>query len=560
MRILTIRNGLVFVGAICIAVFVTMIAVVFLLRRDSIESTDQIHTLTKEVVLATELETAALTITLTAMDIIVDKQETEIPPERKELLETNLQKLEESLNKVSLMNLSKEEKENFDNISVSLPIIKSALDDLKKAVESRAEPDVFNHIDDVIDSESEKIINNLTSIRHIFSERQETGIANEQKLLSGWGKKATTIITIAALILLVSLSCLASFILKPLNGLKHVMLELAEGKTSVTIPYTYREDEMGDMAKTVVVFKENMASSEQLKAQQERDRHQNEIDRKNLLSDLSNRFEGKVKTVVDAIEKSSHDLTGAAKTLSQTATESSNRTSLVSTAADQASANVQTVAAASEELSASIDEISRQVRDASKIAAQGASDAAATNKQVEGLADASRRIGEVVKLISEIAEQTNLLALNATIEAARAGEAGKGFAVVASEVKNLASQTAKATEEISSQIGGIQSATEESVIAIRKITETIDRINAIQSSIATAVNEQGSATQEISRNVQEASMGTAEVSRNVSEVTQASKTTNKSSEQVLNAAQNLLQQASSLRNEVETILSSMRAA
>ncbi len=560
MRILTIRNGLVFVGFICITVFITMITIVFLLRRDALQSTMEIHNLTEEVVLATKLETAALNISLTAMDIIVDKQESEISNERKELLQTNMQSLEESLNKLSLMDLSKEEKENLDNITSSIPIMKSALEDLKEAVSSRAEPYIFDHIDDTIDGESEKIIDNLTSLRLAFSAKQETGLANEQKLLSSWGTKATTITAIAAFIMIINLACLASFILRPINGLKRVMLELAQGKTVVTIPYTDRQDEMGDMAKTVVVFKESMASSEYLKAQQERDRHQNETDRKKLLNELSNRFEGKVKTVVDVIEKSSHDLTTAAKILSQTATESSTRTSIAATAADQASANVQTVAAASEELSASIDEISRQVRDASKIAAQGVNDAAATNKQVEGLAEASRRIGEVVKLISEIAEQTNLLALNATIEAARAGEAGKGFAVVASEVKNLANQTAKATEEISSQIGSIQSATEESVIAIRKITETIDRINSIQTTIATAINEQGSATQEISRNVQEASMGTAEVSRNVSEVTQDSQTTNQSSQQVLDAAQSLLQQASSLRTEVETMLSSMRAA
>jgi murein DD-endopeptidase MepM/ murein hydrolase activator NlpD len=176
---------------------------------------------------------------------------------------------------------------------------------------------------------------------------------------------------------------------------------------------------------------------------------------------------------------------------------------------------VQTVAAAAEELNASIAEIGRQVQSASTMAGGAVQQAEKTNQQVQGLAEAAQKIGDVVKLISDIAAQTNLLALNATIEAARAGDAGKGFAVVASEVKNLATQTAKATEEISQQIASIQAATGEAVGAIQGIGKTIVEINQVASSIAAAVEEQNASTREIARNVQETSAGTQEVSSNI---------------------------------------------
>lgn len=275
---------------------------------------------------------------------------------------------------------------------------------------------------------------------------------------------------------------------------------------------------------------------------------------------VADNFERNVKGVAQIIGDAVGKLSGAATSLTKTADQTAHQATMVATAAEQASANVQTVAAASEELSSSISEISRQVSEASTIANQGVEQANATNHQVQGLAAASQKIGEVVQLISEIANQTNLLALNATIEAARAGEAGKGFAVVASEVKNLASQTGKATEDISAQIASIQTATQESVEAIQRITAIIDQISHIQSAIAAAVEEQGAATQEISRNVQEASVGTAEVSRNIGEVTDSSQTTGRSAVDVSGAADNLRQQSNRLNEEVEKFLTSLKSA
>jgi len=211
-------------------------------------------------------------------------------------------------------------------------------------------------------------------------------------------------------------------------------------------------------------------------------------------------------------------------------------------------------------MSSSIGEISRQVTQASQIAERAVEDAQRTNATVNTLADAAQKIGQVVQLIQDIASQTNLLALNATIEAARAGDAGKGFAVVASEVKSLANQTAKATEDIAGQIGAIQSVTGEAVTAIQGIGGTIGHISEISTAIASAVEEQGAATQEIARNTQQAAKGTEQVSSNIAGVNRAAGETGAAASQVLASAEQLGRQSETLRSEVNRFLDKIRAA
>jgi methyl-accepting chemotaxis protein len=218
------------------------------------------------------------------------------------------------------------------------------------------------------------------------------------------------------------------------------------------------------------------------------------------------------------------------------------------------------VASATEELSASVDEIGRRVRESSEIAEAAVRQAEQTDGRIGKLSRAAQQIGDVVKLITAIAEQTNLLALNATIEAARAGEAGRGFAVVASEVKSLANQTAKATDEIRQQIASMQTVTTSAVGAIRNISTTISEINEVTAAIAAAVEEQGAATREIARNIQHAAGGTSEVSSNIVGVSTASAEAGAAAGQVLSASAALRREADVLRSEIDAFLSNIRAA
>jgi methyl-accepting chemotaxis protein len=283
-------------------------------------------------------------------------------------------------------------------------------------------------------------------------------------------------------------------------------------------------------------------------------------DRAETLRKLADGFSATVGAIVDTVSSASTELEASAGTLTGTAEQTQARSGAVAAAAEQASANVQSVASAAEEMTSSVHEISRQVQESSKIASAAVTQAQETDARINALSQAAGRIGDVVKLITAIAEQTNLLALNATIEAARAGEAGRGFAVVASEVKQLASQTAKATEEISVQIAGMQTATQESVAAIKQIGDTIGQISEISAAIAAAVEEQGAATSEIARNVGEAAKGTAQVASNIVEVNSGAGETGAASTEVLAAARSLSGESNRLKLEVDKFLVTVRAA
>lgn len=261
-----------------------------------------------------------------------------------------------------------------------------------------------------------------------------------------------------------------------------------------------------------------------------------------------------VLEISQVVSGSSSELQNTAQQLSAAAEESSTQATSVAAAAEEASANVQTVAAATEEMSLSVKEISQQVSRSTQIANEAVERAETTNRTVEKLRDASAQIGDVVNLINDIAEQTNLLALNATIEAARAGEAGKGFAVVASEVKSLAAQTAKATDEIREQISTMQTTTTDAVQAIAAIRETIAAINDASNSIAAAIEEQAATTTEIARNVAEAAEATSEVSRNVDGVQQAARETGAASTELLALATQLSQKSGDMEKQVSAFL------
>ena len=348
-------------------------------------------------------------------------------------------------------------------------------------------------------------------------------------------------------------------IARPLTAMTGAMRRLADGDKSIDIPALSRRDEVGEMARSVQVFRDNALKADALAAEQEAERGKKER-RQQAMEALTQDFDRDATGVLESVAKSIGAMRQTASSMSTIAAENTSKAAAVAAGAQETSANVQTVAAATEELSASVAEIGRQVRQSSGIAAKAVQEAELTNSEIQSLATMAQKIGDIVKLIADIASQTNLLALNATIEAARAGEAGKGFAVVASEVKSLATQTAKATEDISAQIGGIQEATQKSVSAIGAIGKTIGEINEISATIASAVEEQGAATQEIARNVQQAASGSQEVSANVAGVTTAAAATGDAAGGVERAAGDLSAQSQQLRERVDAFLSQVRAA
>jgi len=273
---------------------------------------------------------------------------------------------------------------------------------------------------------------------------------------------------------------------------------------------------------------------------------------------IANQFEAQITGVVHGVANASSEMAATAQSLSLMAEQTSHQATTVAAASEQATTNVQTVASAAEELNASIREISRQVNTAAQVSNEAMVQAETTNQIITGLVHSSNQIGSVVKLINDIAKQTNLLALNATIEAARAGDAGRGFVVVANEVKSLANQTGKATESISQYIENIRTVIGEAVQAIQAIAETISKVNEISTAISSAVEQQGAATQEIARNVEQAAVGTQEVSANICGVKNASAETGHHAEKVLTSAKELSLQSTSLSNAVEKFLSQIR--
>jgi methyl-accepting chemotaxis protein len=369
---------------------------------------------------------------------------------------------------------------------------------------------------------------------------------------------AVTLVLLAATIVLVAI--VTRGITGPIGDMTAAMSRLADGDKTFDIEGTQRGDEIGDMANAVQVFKDNAVRADRI-AEEQKSEQESKEKRRVALETLAKSFEANVADMLDKVTISSDAMESTAEVMASIADQTNAQSATVAAAAEQASTNVQTVAAAAEELATSIGEIGRQVTQSSEVAGRAVKDAESTNDKIQGMVEASRKIGEVVELITDIADQTNLLALNATIEAARAGDAGKGFAVVASEVKNLASQTAKATEEIGNQIGGIQTATRrESVEAIRHIGETIGEIDEVAAAIAAAVEEQGAATQEIARNIEQAATGTREVTVNITGVTRAAGEAGQAAGQVLEASGELMRQSQVLNMEVEKFLENVRQA
>ncbi len=408
-----------------------------------------------------------------------------------------------------------------------------------------------------ISREADEILTSAVEMARRLSEASDARAGSER---AAAGRLGIGLGLVVILVLIGSTVFSMLNIARPIRGIGEVLVAIANGNKAIDIPYSHRGDEVGDNARAAAKFKDNLLRIERMEAEKQQSDAERAARRREEMRRLADEFQSAVGKIVDTVSSAATGLESAAGTLTRSADSTQQLSTAVSSASSEALSNVNSVSSSAEELAASVAEIGRQVHESSRIAGEAVKQAGETDARVAALSEAAGRIGDVVKLITAVAEQTNLLALNATIEAARAGVAGKGFAVVAQEVKALAAQTAKATDEIGTQISAMQGATQSSVAAIRAIGGTINRVSEIAATIAAAVQQQGAATQEIARNVQQAARGSADVAENIVSVSRAATATGTASAQVLDSARALASESSHLKLEVEKFLTNVRAA
>jgi methyl-accepting chemotaxis protein len=349
---------------------------------------------------------------------------------------------------------------------------------------------------------------------------------------------------------------IARTIIRPINGMTAAMTNLATGDTTSEVPGRNSTDEIGEMARAVEVFRQQAMENAALAAEQQRE-HIAKERRQKAMDMHTQDFGSSVSGVMEGFMAAAATMRQAAVDVSEGARRTRASTTATVEGAASSARDLNSVAAAAEEMAVSIQEISRQVTLVTNSVEAAVNRAADTDAKVAGLSAAADRIGDVVRIISDIAGQTNLLALNATIEAARAGDAGKGFAVVAGEVKALASQTARATSEIGDQIIGIRNATADAVAAVREVAAAISQVESVAAAIAVAVSEQASATREITTSVQQVTATTSLTSDAMRDVLLIVTQSDASSLAALNASEEVSRTAETLRSEVTNFLTAV---
>ena len=510
--------------------------------------------------LGTRIETGMLRLRLTERELETDFERVGIADYRSSLTE-----VENALSELSGAKMSKAVAGPLTALRAGLSVHSQDFENFLMAKEAlkyalvAAPGNALRDLADDVEISFRKVLPLVTKVIQVARAIDENATAG---LAAARSKTRISLIVSAVSILLAV--CLLGWMLarsisRPVTAMTEAMARLASGDRDIEIPAAAGNNEISSMARAVMVFRESMERADALAAEHAANQEVRER-RAAAIETLAESFGHAMETSLESVTGTADELRHTAETMASTAEATNDHATAVTAISEESSVNARTVATASEQLSASIAEIGSQVMRSATIAANAVQEIHETNETVVTLASAATEIGSVVELINQIAGQTNLLALNATIEAARAGDAGKGFAVVAGEVKNLANQTAKATESITTQIEAIQSKTDHAVQAIEKIRAVIGELFDSSTDIAGAVEEQSSATQEIADNVQQVADGARDVSGNMSDVSTAASETDAASGDVLSAAQSLSKYSETLHREVEKFLTGVRAA